>query len=317
MATDFTLFDEENIKYHNQGNITLILNENIPLFNHLKRIVEEKDWMRSPINEHPILWITHNPSLPGKWRVSDYAITSLKYRSKLLYQYPFTSGEMASAYLETLGVNDLPAERLRSVGQAPLYFQGPTRGIFGYVDITSCYFSLYRCMTLDMFYSNQAYRQGNIPFTNTDQLGMHKQIRNNVFGIMQKTNTVWCNNGKWNIKPGGGPIYRPSIVKYIHDTVQAIAQEAVRLFDIRMWLTDAAIVEGHDVQGLQQWLREEWKLESHVETYGDAFLYNQNKYIIDKKIGGNLTEVLKPKKTNTFYPVNIQRLKDIRYDVTH
>ena len=84
--------------------------------------------------------------------MGSYSVTDMTTQTKWLFQWPYTYGEIAREYLsycaDTAKIT-LRRQKILEVGHAPIYFTGPSSGNYSYVDISACYFSLYKYLTLD------------------------------------------------------------------------------------------------------------------------------------------------------------------------
>ena len=278
---------------------------------------EESKYQRIRIRQEPIEWIKEiNPDsslIVGAKQLTD-SINKVKY----LYQWPFTFGELANEYL-TYCLEDFPKfmpQGGSSGPKAPVAFRGPTKGTYAYVDIQACYFSLYRYITLDSEYCSNRFRMGNIPFKRSDELFLSKVLRNTVFGLLRKSSRTRYRNGKYTRTTEKSNYHRPMISDYVLSTMQAVAQEAWNLFDIKQWLTDAAIIPLSQAHDLVTYLNLEWNLNAKIESIGPSWSFGSGVYKVGNKVTKGLGSIpINSDKLQNFEPVDILFLKELRKDL--
>lgn len=247
-----------------------------------------------------------------------FSISDITTQTKYLSQWPYTYGEIAREYLtyceEQSGIN-LKPQRSFSMGHAPIYFTGPSKGLYAYVDITSCYFSLYKPLTLDCKFHGSSIAQGQIPFIRTAELNQNKAIRNTVFGIMAKRYMLVAQHKYLTPRDNHSTLFRPAIGAYVYQTTQAVAKESISNFDIHMWLTDAAILPYKEAEQFQQFLRTEWLLDSKIEAWGSSSILATAVYKVGEKMSKDFTRSVPQKrgKCNTLMQgIDIPSLKKSR-----
>jgi hypothetical protein len=283
--------------------------------------VERTQFERIPISDAPLHYFQeHFQESDHTFNLGTFHITDKTDKIKYLHMWPYTAGEYVHEYLtlceELTGRQMKWVPTVSDYGKAALFFRGPSRGTYAYVDITSCYFSLYRYCAFDARYRRDKcqYSQGNVLLWRPDEYGMHKLIRNMTFGMMRKSKGVAWKNGKYTLSNSHSRYYRPDVTGYVLDTVQAIAQESLQLFDLHMWLTDAAILPIEQAKEFQIYLQTEWSLSSTIKGLGPAGLFSSNCF----QVGSLITEQLKGfhiqrgQPINTLEPVNVPKLKRIR-----
>lgn len=291
-----------------------------PLWEEIAERIDTKDYIRISIPKTPYRYIDEDMhNWPHRLIVGSHHITDKKDRTKYIAQWPYPHGELATEYfylcIEKSGYK-LGKVYGKCTGKEPIYFTGPSKGLYAYVDIASCYFSLYRVLTLDLYYDPIGFvvGQGNIPWYSPVEFGLHKPIRNMLFGIMRKTSSTIYVNGSYNEAQSHTPTFRPAITTYVLDTMQAIKQDSLRYFKIHIWLTDAAILPVHQAKAFQEYLVNEWLLNSRLKWSGPASLFCSNCW----QVGERITEQLKRytlyegKPIDTGHPVNIPKLKAAR-----
>lgn len=302
------------------------------LIERVEATAQASNYLRQRIPNHPIIYL-HNELAESdhQFSLGSFHITDHTDNVKYLYQWPYTWGEFIFDYLllceEESGkkFNWIPHSNEKS--QSVIYFTGASSGLYTYVDITSCYYSLYRSLPLDSRYFRNKTKLavGEIWLASPDEFGLHKQIRNMTFGLMRKDKTMIYKNQKFSTDNKHGRFYRPDIVAYVLDTVQAIATEAKEKFKIHAWLTDAAILPTSQAAAFQDYLITEWHLDSKQKYHGKAWIFSSNCYIVGPHMTAqftNLSQKLRgftPHAGNpisTIIPVNIERLKKYRHWLT-
>ena len=294
------------------------------LENRLQWQIANSEYERVPIDVEPLRFVTGQLKKTNHHLVlGSFHVTDKTDKIKYLSQWPYTYGEIATEYIalceETAG-QFLRWEPVIENGKSVIYFTGPRRGNYAYVDITSCYFSLYSAATFDLRYNRQTstVSLGRVPLIATSQLRLHKTIRNMIFGIMRKARGVeYLTDKGYTSTDAHSRYYKPDLTAYVLDTVQAIAQEAKQRFHLHMWLTDAAILPMSEAQDFQRFLREEWSLNSEIKYQGPSSLFSSNCF----QVGQHVTEQLKGftiqkgSPINTMEPVNVPALKFYRREL--
>lgn len=289
----------------------------------VRESVEISDNERLPINTNPVNFLKANfRDSDHTFQLGSYHLLDKTDKVKYLYQWPFTYGEICLEYLrmcEEIAGKQLRWEpALSTNSKASIFFDGPSRGLYSYVDITSCYYSIYHTCAINLRYNQRRciVSQGTIPFYLPGEWGMKKETRNMLFGIMRKSHGLEFRNGHFNNTKMHSKYYKPDIVAYVLDTVQAIAQEAIfiKRFPIHIWLTDAAILKTSEARNFQDFLWNEWGLSSKIKWEGPAALFASNCF----QIGSRVTEQLRSFKIyngapiNTIMPQNVPKLKKYR-----
>lgn len=246
------------------------------------------------------------------------SITDMTTKTKYLSQWPFTYGEIAREYMELCqdesGIR-LQRQKLTQRAWAPVYFVGPSTGTYAYVDIRGAYYNLYRHLTLDSSYRQPEVALGSIPFISIKEFGLSKPIRNLFFGIMCKRKSDVFRNGNFDMVRSNFPSSRPDVTTYVFHTIQAIAQEAISLFKIHMWLTDAAILPASEADAFIRYLAEEWFLDSRIVAEGTSSLLATGCYQVGEKLSRNFTANVAHKGAacNLLMPkIDVQGLKEVR-----
>lgn len=215
-----------------------------------------------------------------------HSITDTTKKIKYLDQEPYTAGEIAREYARYCAIEaGIPLTRQRLKREdcfAPLVFHGPTRGLYAYVDIRACHFSLFSPGWLDMSYTpgGNYFGIGSIPFAFPNEFARQKEVRNTLFGLFQK-------HDAWTIKYGRPTdhtmiteFYRPDVAAYTLHTLNAIVKDALRHFPIQGWLTDGAILPYAEAPGLIEFLDKEWAITAEIDAYGDTQYLSANCYSV-------------------------------------
>lgn len=271
---------------------------------------------------HPIEWMNlHKPE--GFWYVGPDHLTDMRRKIKYLYQWPYTKGEIALEYLHLI----TDGKELRrpngpdeNIPAPPVYFTGPRYDHCAYVDISGCYFNLYRPLCLDLLYKSnhgnletQAwYVPGKTPFLYADELGLDKQVRNTVFGIMRKSGQTQYLDGVYKRTKGKTNFFRYCLVKLVMETLQAVANDCISMFPVHMWLTDAAILPYRHAQALMDYLNLEWGLQSRIVAQGQSRLLAFGRYDVGGKQSKNIAGRPIAIGKDTLRSVDVQYLKHLR-----
>jgi hypothetical protein len=175
-------------------------------------------------------------------------------------------------------------------GHAPVYFTGPSRGTYSYVDISACYFSLYKHLTLASSFASPEIAIGRAPYLHLEDFGKSKKVRNMTFGIMNKRKMTVFTKGAYDQIPSHSELFRPDISAYVLQTTQAVAKDAIDNFTIHMWLTDAAILPSTQATEFVNFLWEEWKLHARIVAQGSSHLLATACYQVGEKMTRDYTK---------------------------
>lgn len=258
---------------------------------------------------------------PGRVFLGQHMVTAERARTKYVdprsRYYPFSPGELARLYLDRLRREQTPGQRrIYHVGlpgpverslwdvKPPLWFQ-PKRGregYFAYVDIRSCYFQLFHALALNLLHNPATGWRTDpaprllVPATDWAWLHAEKPVRHAIFGMMQTSRLSWYESGTPRVVEGIGRYSSPGLVGFVLGRVREVAKAAIREFDVRMWLTDAAILPDKDRNRFRLWLEERWGLEASVKARGMGHLYAHGDYIV-----GDLESDHDPHRTDRFF----------------
>jgi hypothetical protein len=270
-----------------------------PLYDTLKTNLLEKiknsKYERRPIPTWPAIFIPNyvrdNPT--HYLSMGSYSVTDMTTQTKWLFQWPYTYGEIAREYLsycaDTAKIT-LRRQKVLEVGHAPIYFTGPSSGNYSYVDISACYFSLYKYLTLDSSFNGSEIAIGKAPFLDLTDFSKSKKVRNMTFGIMNKRRMTVFTKGGYDQTPSHSEFYRPDISAYVLQTTQAVAKDSIRNFTIHMWLTDAAILPSLQANEFISFLWQEWLLRSRIVAQGSSLLLATARYQVGEKMTRDYTK---------------------------
>jgi hypothetical protein len=287
--------------------------------NLFERLAKSK-YQRQPIKTWPAIFVADyvrdNPM--HTLSIGSFSVTDLTTRTKYLFQWPYTYGEIAREYLAYCANQaniKLRQQKTVEVGCAPVYFTGPRRGNYAYVDISACYFSLYKYLTLDANYTAPEISLGRAPFLDLDNFGQSKTIRNMAFGMMNKRRMTVFTKERYNETPSRSEYYRPDIAAYVLQTTQAVAQDSINNFPIHMWLTDAAILPSEQATEFIYFLWKEWHLQSRIVAQGSSHLLATARYKVGEKMTRDYTKQTAQKagKCHLLMPkIDVKSLKETR-----
>lgn len=292
----------------------------VPLYDLLLEKVAERrvasGYEIVPIDQEPVDWLLENDPWGRNFVVGAHTLTDVTNKIKYVQEFPVSVGEVAYEYLQLVAKDYSCGSRgHKAFPPPPMYYNGARRGLMSYVDITSCYFSIYSSATLDCFYASEGlYRDGDFPFLFADQLRFHKLTRNSVFGIIRKEGRTRYYNGEYKRTNEAGNYFSPGLIRYVLETTQAVAQDAVKKFEIHAWLTDAAILPASQAESFRDYLFSEWNFDSSEKASGAGYLYRPTLYRIGDFWGGDqrLISSMVINRESNFENVNIDFLKKAR-----
>lgn len=254
-----------------------------------------------------------------------YSATDTKNKIRYVTQIPYTVTECAREYIricEFLSGNKLRPQyskyRDRIYTSPTHYFSGYHKGELAYIDITAAYWSILWPTAIDMEYDpikQEITAEGSIAYYHCDQFAKAKIIRNLLSSLYNyKHMKIW----KWDEKRNyhffpPSELYRPYNVAYIYDMINAIVVDAInRGFQIKQWLTDAAILPTHQANSFQEFLFEEWFLDSRLIASGPGYSNITNSYKIGPKTTGGFNPRQVGVEHNKLREANIEGLKELR-----
>ena len=175
---------------------------------------------------------------------------------------------------EQLGMLDLPH---------PLYYAGAgVEGDLAYVDISACYFQLYRPATLDLHFDPARGQLGcgQIEWLEPDLLADSKGLRNALIGVCRAQTIVEARFGQVTQRATHNRFLAPCLWGYLMHTLHAVMREAIDRFDACYVHTDGLIVPAENAPALIDWLAQEWRLESRVKVQGPGRVWGLGGYEI-------------------------------------
>lgn len=201
--------------------------------------------------------------------------------------WPVPEAELARAYVQWLFEIDRPTET-DSMEQArvpytkeaaalatqppPLWYPGTEiLGDLAYVDITSCYFNIYRHATYDVAYSRNKYLGlGRMVFRADDELAGRAILRNAVVGNARSLSRRVSRYGRHSTEKSRGHLFAPGLWCLVNDTTTAIAHQAISRFGACYVHTDGFIVPADRAEGVLEWLEDAWHLPAEVKAQGEG-----------------------------------------------
>ena len=247
-------------------------------------------------------------------QVGSYAVSDLCCHIKWVTQWPVTTSEVASTYLRRVKEgHDVPLSFAPVVTQSALYFRAPLRfhPDLAYVDISGCYPSLFFPAGFDFHYANGHGAPGEVPFKDWQHIMPDKGLRNLLWGNLLSRHNTRASHGQLSVVPVPTTAnYRPYLAQYVFDSTHAIALWARANFDLRVWLTDAAILPGDEAQALIDALASEWLLTARVKWRGPGTLFGLN----HRHIGEHVTRVLEKHPEQVHIGRPLYRLRNVPVD---
>lgn len=163
----------------------------------------------------------------------------------------------------------------------------------GLVDITACYFNLYRRLPLDLTYDpGRAFGLGRFWWIGHPEMEGDKFGRNVALGITRARRfTMWEKGVRVEGSPWANRYLCPGQWGFIVDVLHTIAGEFVDRGGVH-WHTDGGILPAGEAEGFRTWLAEMWGLDSTVE-YGSAHISGVGAWRIGEQV--RKTWTLKPK----------------------
>ncbi len=209
-----------------------------------------------------------------------YSIYEYAKRNKYIDQkhWSYTPGEMVREYLSYLMREYQPNRK--TVGydreskkwlllNPPYYFGGYHAGDLVHVDITSCYYNIYRRTTYDtkFSYHYRAPGLGRVPFDKPDWLALQsKAFKRGVGGtIIRHQSSKWIGGNRVITEPSFNKFLAPELWGYMMCTLHCIAHELVHNFGAYYFAVDGAIVDADMGDAVQQYLWDHWQLPSHIK----------------------------------------------------
>ncbi len=209
-----------------------------------------------------------------------YSIYEFPTRNKYIDEpyWSYTPGEMVREYLAWLMREYQP--KRRSIGYSneskkwllvgpPYYFGGYYAGDLVHVDITSCYYNLYRRVTYDTKFSYR-YREpmlGRVPFDRADWLELQSKTFKRAVGgtIYRQNSTKWVGGDRLKTEPSFNKYLAPELWGYMMCTLHCIAHELIRNFGAYYFAVDGVIANAKHGDAIQDYLADQWQLHTHVK----------------------------------------------------
>jgi hypothetical protein len=312
--------------------LTVILPD-LPLFEAISDYLFEHDtYTRIPIKMGPLRFVKENPELfPRKTVIGLYSATDRLTRKKYVNRIPYTPTDYAMAYLKLCQMSanrilttdynkktDIIPTRLMPVH----YFSGPASGELAYIDIKFAYWQILWPTTIDMHYNwrNQEIEsEGFIPYIRCDEFAKQKEIRNVMNTLYNKKDISIWNPETKKLERASWPsqLYRPYNMAYVYQVMHAIANDVKNHFHLLQWLTDAAIVPWFEKELIQEFLFEEWFIDSRLDLEGRGRSNTSNSYQIGDYETGGHDPSFKGKPHSNLWNSNIVGLKAERWAITH
>lgn len=240
---------------------------------------------------------THHWSIATE-RASDH---TARVRYITQRQWPITHSELARAWLHECmaaggrhkwlcGPRSVPIEAM------PTYCLGrgePPSGVFAYVDITACFWSLYGSTALNLTFDPRGQvtlptpRSRGIWPLHRSEWGAWKGPRNAAWGSFWPHPHYWAWSGHRQILracKGSSTLANSSIIAWVIDILHAVATEAIDDFGARAWLTDAAILPSSRAEEWIEHLANRWALPSRVLAAGDSYIWSMGNYAVGDRI---------------------------------
>ena len=248
---------------------------------------------RRPHDGPAIMWGVKLAKEGHSLQIGTYQVSDLCCHVKWLSQWPVTTSEIAAAYLRRVKEgHDMPLSYAPVNTQSALYFRRPLRfhPDLAYVDISGCYPNLFFPAGLDLHYDGHGHGTvGEVPFKDWPLIMPDKGLRNLLWGnLLSRHNTRAANGQLKVVYVATTANYRPPLCQYVFDSTHALAKWAIERFDVRCWLTDAAVVPGDQADDLIAALADEWLLQARVKWRGPGTLFALN----HRRIGEHRTRVL-------------------------
>jgi len=167
--------------------------------------------------------------------IGTMTVTDMKTKTRYIDSslWPYTEWELAREYLRWI-FESQAGERTKRVGwnretfrmlkvHQPLFFERPERGELCYLDISSAYWQLYNCLTLDVYFNpwRKAFGLGQIRFLCKDWLRAQRTVRNALIGIVRSKEhyeyhpAARTGKGVVRLKPGSPWVIRRTYNKFL------------------------------------------------------------------------------------------------------
>jgi hypothetical protein len=209
-----------------------------------------------------------------------YSIYEMPTRTKYVdaQHWSHTPGEMNREYLRFMMREWVPKKKMIGYDNRskewlkqgpPYYFGGYRKGEMVHIDISSCYYNIYRRVTLDMKFHNDQLKPvlGKIPFDHQDWLALQsKSFKRGISGtISRKNSRKWFGGNEIVIKPEYNKFLAPELWGYIMCTLHCIAHEVIRRFGAGYFAVDGVIADARHGDAIQEYIWDAWRLPTHVK----------------------------------------------------
>lgn len=201
--------------------------------------------------------------------------------------YPISPAEVAREYLRYIGAEKKAVKATPSGFRvdAPLYYNkeiGTRGGDWAYVDLESCYWSIYHRSTWNVAYGRGIFGSyilpGEVDFTRCDEWRQHKIARNSIWGLMIAKRMVVMTDSGLVQRNFRGDFYNPSLATWIMDVLHSIAHDMIEFSRSPLWYTDGFCVKPDQVEDVVHRLKTVWGMESSVKEIGSGRILGLGNY---------------------------------------
>jgi hypothetical protein len=212
--------------------------------------------------------------------IGSYSIYEMPTRNKYVDEsaWIYTPGELNREYLKYLMSEYAPKRKMIGYNKKtrewlkvppPYYFGGYRSGELVHTDITSCYYNLYRRVTLDLKFGQSSLKPalGVIPFDHPEWLNLQsKAFKRGISGtITRQVSRKWIGGKSIKDVRDHNRFLAPELYGYMMMTLHCIAHELIAIFDAPYFAVDGVITDARHADAVRDYLSEKWQLDTHVK----------------------------------------------------
>ena len=168
------------------------------------------------------------------------------------------------------------------------------RGLI-YVDISGCYFNIYRKLPIDLWFQGLRIMGGEVWFKDflPSDLQQYKLCRNSIVGVIRSLEASRIRSGKIEPEQNRNPLLNPMLWGFMAHLLHLFACAAVVNGAI-YYNTDGAIFQNDEDAISWMSLINEWGLAPKLDAKGDGWVASIGNYRVGTKRGGRVNTKLLP-----------------------
>jgi hypothetical protein len=252
---------------------------------------EKEGWGREPVGIYELETLRNDRAWLAQYSQVYLGMESVTVRDERMRYvheatWPCTSGELAREYLKhTLGGRRRVAPRPDWYRRTAPLWCTPHRGTMAYVDLRHAYWEIVRRFCPEVAFYKPGTRdqeiihpRSEVAWTNDEQVDEDRRLRHAIVGALFSRSVRYHHYGEPVEQVLYAGHHRPSLYRICMDMLHAVALDVSRHFALHAWLTDAAIVDERDAEGLREFLMERWSFPSEVKGRGRGSVVNTSSY---------------------------------------